>query len=390
VYNDPKGSKMQNPKRTLLIGLVVGLLFFGWWFRGFLYINWNFNLFSGESWRFLFQEINAGWRVSSAGDWIFLISFVLVIPMYLGIWYWANKIQWGSSAKKVAHLPKKHIQHIKKKISTPPKKSEHKTPAHTLHKPIKAPPISAQRPMPMPTMGPTMRSQPVQQQSFAQSNPMPAEMPNSYTPSPMANDRAFTPDTPMDTSWNNPLEADLKQMADMPLEEIQLPPQPSVDENPDELLSNTGWSVLSDVTSDEKASGFVAVCQGQMLWARYDDIDGDWLADEEAFNDEDPLWFSETDHRVSPVFELMQTGKLIAKKLSDAGFDLKVQPMLIERKGNIINAEDMLRTWNDLGVMVCRTDKGGPVELKTLSEVLNKQYEPLSDDAVEQLRQILL
>jgi hypothetical protein len=310
--------------------------------------------------------------------------------MYLGIWYWANKIQWGSSAKKVAHLPKKHIQHIKKKISTPQKKSEHKTPAHTLHKPIKAPPISAQRPMPMPTMGPTMRSQPVQQQSFAQSNPMPAEMPNSYTPSPMANDRAFTPDTPMDTSWNNPLEADLKQMADMPLEEIQLPPQPSVDENPDELLSNTGWSVLSDVTSDEKASGFVAVCQGQMLWARYDDIDGDWLADEEAFNDEDPLWFSETDHRVSPVFELMQTGKLIAKKLSDAGFDLKVQPMLIERKGNIINAEDMLRTWNDLGVMVCRTDKGGPVELKTLSEVLNKQYEPLSDDAVEQLRQILL
>ena len=50
----------------------------------------------------------------------------------------------------------------------------------------------------------------------------------------------------------------------------------------------------------------------------------------------------------------------------------------------------MLRTWNDLGVVVCRTDKGGPVELKTLSEVLNKQYEPLSDDAVEQLRQILL
>ena len=386
---------MQNPKRTLLIGLVVGLLFFGWWFRGFLCINWNFNLFSSTDWQFLFREIDAGWRVSSAGDWIFLISFILVVPMFLGIWYWANKIKWGASVKKIGHLPQKHYHAIRKKIPSQKSNVTHSSNqsqghSHQTHKTIKAPPISAQRPMPMPTMGPTMRSQPVQQQSFAQSNPMPAEMPMSYTPSPVANDRLGASETSMDASWNNMLDADLKQMADMPLEEIQLPPQPSVEENPDELLANTGWSVLSDIDFDEQASGFVAVCQGQMLWGRYDDIDGDWLADEEAFNDEDPLWFSETDHRVSPVFELMQKGKLVAQKLSDAGFDLKVQPMLIERKGNIINAEDMLRTWNDLGVMVCRTDKGGPVELKTLSEVLNKQYEPLSEDAVQQLKQILL
>ena len=379
---------MQNPKRTLLIGFVVALLFFGWWFRGFLQINWNFNLFSSESWRFLFQEINAGWRVSSVGDWIFLISFILVIPMYLGIWYWANKIQWHSSAKKVAHLPQKHIQHIKKKITPASKHSEHKNRSHSSHKTVKAPPISAQRPMPMPTMGPTMRAQPVQQQSFAQSNPMSTEMP-SYANAPATNHQDFSPTPSMPDNVWNPIEPDLKQMADMPLDEIQLPTHQAVEENAHELLINTGWTILSDIDLGNKKPDLVAVCQGQMLWAIYDDIEGDWLADEEAFNDEDPLWFSETDHRVSPVFELIQQTKAVGQKLTSAGFDLKVQPMLIERKGNLINAEDMLRTWNDLGVIVCRTDIGGPVELKTLGEILNKQYEPLPEDTIQQIKQIL-
>ena len=51
---------MKNPKRTFLIGFIVALLFFGWWLRGFLYINWRFGLFSLDSWTFLFHEINSG------------------------------------------------------------------------------------------------------------------------------------------------------------------------------------------------------------------------------------------------------------------------------------------------------------------------------------------
>ncbi len=381
---------MQNPKRTLLIGLVVGLLFFGWWFRGFLQINWNFNLFSGKSWAFLFQEINAGWRVSSTGDWIFLISFILVIPAYLGIWYWANKIKWHDSVKKVTHLPKKHIQHIKKKITSANKRSNGKNTSpvsHTSHKSIKAPPISAQRPMAMPTMGPTMRTQPIQQ-TFTQNTPIPPEIsPYANEGLPNNNDLLPTPSIP-NNDWN-PLDSDLKQMANTPLDEIQLPTQQAVVENINDLLTNTGWTILSDIDLDNKKPDLVAVSDGQLLWGIYDDIEGDWLADEEAFNDEDPLWFSETDHRVSPVFELIQQSKIIGQKLISSGLNLKVQPILIERKGNLINAEDMLKTWNDLGVIVCRTDIGGPVELKTVGEILNKHYEPLSQDAVQQIKQIL-
>ena len=57
--------RMKNAKRTIGIGVVVWLLFFGWWFNGYLYINWNFRLFSLNSWRFLFNEINHGWRISN-------------------------------------------------------------------------------------------------------------------------------------------------------------------------------------------------------------------------------------------------------------------------------------------------------------------------------------
>ena len=385
---------MQNPKRTLLIGLVVGLLFFGWWFRGFLYINWNFNLFSSADWQFLFREIEAGWRVSSAGDWIFLISFILVVPMFLGIWYWANKIKWGASVKKIGHLPKKHYHAIRKKVhpkksNTPHTHNQSQNHSHHTHKAVKAPPISAQRPMPMPTIGHTMRAQPIQPQNAFQSNPVQPDVSftgETFTTEPLMPQPKYPQTT--DSSWDS-MDSDLHQMANMPLEDIQLPEQQIVNENIDELLDKGGWKILSDISLNDKKPNWVAVCQNQLLWIFCDDVEGDWLADEEAFNDEDPLWFSETDHRISPVFELIQQSKIISQKLKSAGVDLKVQPILIERKGNLINAEDMLRTWNDLGVIVCRTDQGGPVELKTVSEILNTSVEPLPDDAVQQLKQIL-
>lgn len=380
---------MQNPKRTLFIGLIVGLLFFGWWFRGFLYINWNFNLFSWESWQFLFQEIKAGWRVSNTGDWIFLLSFILVIPMYFGLWHWANKIKWGTSIKKAGHLSKKHIQVIKKKTHPKKKESTHaEQPSHTSHKSIKAPPISAQRPMPMPTMGHTMKTQPIQPQNGFQSMPTQQDTPfaNEFTTQyPTGMD---TPNNPPDAAWSS-MDSDLKQMADTPLDEIQLPSTQIIQEDINALLQNNGWTILSDITLDDKKPDWLAVCQGQMLWIACDDEEGDWLADEEAFNDEDPLWFSETDHRVSPVFTLIQQTKVINQKLEAAHLILKVQPVLIERKGNLINAEDMLKTWNDLGVIVCRTDVGGPVELKTATEVFNKPCEPLPEGAIQQLKEIL-
>ena len=66
-----------------------------------------------------------------------------------------------------------------------------------------------------------------------------------------------------------------------------------------------------------------------------------------------------------------------------------MRPVLIERAGTIINAEDMMKTWNDLGVVVCRTDMGGPVELPTTSELLKESQEKISDEALAKIKELL-
>lgn len=368
---------MKNPKRTLLIGFIVGLLFLGWWLRGFLYINWRFNLFSWDSWSFLFNEISNGWHITNKGDWIFFIVLVLALPLYFIFWYWANKIQWSKPIKKTGKSLKSTFKKAKKQdqsISQP--NVEQKVPS----KIKKAPPVSAQRPMAMPSFGPTMRTKPLNPTSDFQISPTGLDVPNSNDFAPS---REMMPSTPTTTMpWS---DSDFKQMADTPLSEVQLPQMQSVDEDIDALVAQAGLTILPDIPDNR--TGWVAAAQGLLVWALYDDENGDWLADEEAFNDEDPLWFSETDHRVSPVFKLSKQAKQLSQKLQGTPF--KIQPMLIERKGNLINAEDMLKTWNDMGIIVCRTGSGGPVQLKTVAEVFNQTYHPLSAEELQNLKQIL-
>jgi len=369
---------MKNPKRTFLIGFVVGLLFFGWWLRGFLYINWRFGLFSWDSWYFLFHEISSGWRFSNRGDWIFLTSFILSFPLYFALWYLIDKIYWKKSVKKIR-------QYIKKEPKVSQPANTEKTPALKVNK---APPVSARRPIAMPSFGPTMRTKPLNKTADLPSISNMSDFEKSFTnekSSPSASPSLKKANEGM--LWND-FDSELKQMADTPLSEIQLPKVQAADEDIDNLLSNAGLTILPNISTLEKFDGWAAAAQGVLFWAIYDDAEGDWLADEEAFNDEDPLWFSETDHRVSPVFILSRKVQELTKKLSETNF--KVQPILIERKGNLINAEDMLKTWNDLGVIVCRTSIGGPVQLKTVSEVLHEKYAPLSPEEMEKLKQVLL
>lgn len=371
---------MKNPKRTFLIGFIVGLLFFGWWFRGFLYINWHFRLFSWDSWVFLFREIGSGWRLSNKGDWIFLLSFILSLPLYFLICYWVNKIHWEALLKKSSTLKQKLRKAVPVKATEPTKKET------TVKKsPQKAPPITAQRPMAMPSFGHTMRTKPIQKEtefqpmSFTQ-QPQPDYFDSRLEKSP---DSAFK--TSDISSWES-LGPDLQQMAQTPLSDIQLPQNQSVDEDIDTILKDAHWTRLNNLNLNGQKVDLL-LCQGQALVMLIDDAGGDWLADEEAFNDEDPLWFSETDHRTSPVFTLGVTAKKLSEKLSS--FNLKIQPLLVIRNGNIINAEDMLKTWNDLGAIVCRTASGGPVQLKTFSEVFNQPETPIQDTDLEKIKQLL-
>lgn len=74
----------------------------------------------------------------------------------------------------------------------------------------------------------------------------------------------------------------------------------------------------------------------------------DWLADEERFNDENPLWFSESSHVESPIFKLQVFRDQLLKKKPG---EIKIVLVIFPGSG-IINADDMLETWREIGVTV--------------------------------------
>ena len=375
--------RIQNPKRTILIGLIVWLLFFGWWFRGYLFRNWRFRLFSFDSWRHLMREFRSGWYISTKSDWIFIVSFILAPVIFGLLWYFAQKVEWRKLWKKIWRAIRWPFLANKKK------KLEEQTSIYTPREPIATP---VYKPRSMPATGgrlqPTMQTTTFLNNSTAMGN-----FSSEVSREPVRDFSGFdvfSQKRPFPEETSAPAKTfsneEFAQMAETPISEIEIPKMEPAKENIPELLEKAGYTLLTDWEVMGQKVDILAVSDSNLLVILFDKQPGDWLADEESFNDEDPLWFSETDHRVSPVFLLKTLKAQLQKKLGEI---TTVRPVLIEQEGTIINAEDMMKTWNDLEILVCRTGMGGPVELPTGTEILSEPQEKITPDALEKIKSML-
>ncbi len=77
----------------------------------------------------------------------------------------------------------------------------------------------------------------------------------------------------------------------------------------------------------------------------------DELADEERFNGDPPLYFTENSYRISPVWLLSQTMKQIEEKLAESNISLHMRGVLLS-KSSFINADDMKEIWEEMNVTV--------------------------------------
>ena len=116
---------------------------------------------------------------------------------------------------------------------------------------------------------------------------------------------------------------------------------------------------------------------------------GDWLADEERFNDEEPLWFSESSHRISPVRKIDLAKQALEEKLKEADLAFTVTPYVIVQLGNIINAEDMLDIWKEMKINVTRIDRGTPKELKLFAKALNEADGVADKENFEKIKKLI-
>ena len=134
---------------------------------------------------------------------------------------------------------------------------------------------------------------------------------------------------------------------------------------------------------------FIGVADGQLCICVVDKETGDWLADEERFNDEEPLWFSESSHRISPVRGADIAQKFLSDKLKENGFDFKISTYVIIQYGNIINAEDMFETWDNMHINVVRIDRGMPRELKLFAKTLEDADNSIDIERFEKIKKLV-
>ncbi len=156
-----------------------------------------------------------------------------------------------------------------------------------------------------------------------------------------------------------------------------------------ETFQQKGYDVITNITVNGTTFDFVGVSDTDVCLCLVDKETGDWLADEELFNGEDPLWFSEDSHRVSPVKKAANAQKKVYTALADAGFNMIVKPYVAIQAANIINADDMIDVWDNLGVEVTRINRGMPKEIKLLSKTLSEPQGNLSKKDIDKVRRIL-
>ena len=156
-----------------------------------------------------------------------------------------------------------------------------------------------------------------------------------------------------------------------------------------ETLQQKGYDIITNITVGGTAIDFVGVSETDVCLCLVDKETGDWLADEELFNGEDPLWFSEDSHRVSPVKKASNTQKPVYNALADAGFNMIIKPYVVIQTANIINADDMFETWENSGVEVTRINRGMPKEIKLLSKTLPETNGRLNKKDFDNVRRIL-
>ena len=339
--------------RTVLIGFIWSLLFFIGLQAVMVYF-WNFNPFRPDHWIYVWNLWLSGWVISSAREVVFFIALFAIIPIWLTGWTTACLIPW----KAVFVFPficlKKYLftKKIAKKPALKRKLSYKKTRPPAVRTKIKKPAAAE----PTPAIEETKAEAP--------KKPQAQEISQDYKPAAASK--------PSQTKAAAPA----KKAA-------------SVDSIED-IIKDANYDVLNNAKIGNNEIDFIAVAKENIILCLVDSEDGDWLADEERFNDEDPLWFSENSHRVSPVRKVIDSKEATIEKMSEIGEKVNVQAMVILSNGTIINAEDMFEIWDDLNVMVSRVGDGGPDEIKVLEDVLPKNSsDKADDDLIEKLKKAL-
>ena len=395
--------------RIILVGLFWSIFFIEG-IRVIMLTNWHFDIFRITHWEHAWNLWLSGWVIDEPKEWAFVLIILTFIPVWITVWAALSTIHWGGLITFLSILPLKIFnrlfeKQVKKIANTASVKVVKKKKSYKEVRPksIRAPLDDGSRSSifdeerKAALSGVSVKSKPRQT--------------SSAVSAPKAEPKEFTHSL-FEMGDSEPLDFDLFEETSPAPEEIH-PAPASKNESPTtapnkkkssdgtgkqkngsvnssfELLKQKGYEIITGATIQNTFIDFIGVSKSQICLCLNDKEPGDWLADEERFNDEEPLWFSESSHRISPVRKADLARITLQEKLKDADLSFDVVPFVIEQIGNIINAEDMFDIWKDIGVKVTRIDRGTPKEIPLFAKALEESDGSVDKAVFDKIKKLL-
>ena len=324
--------------------LSVWTIGYFFWYQRLMIAMWGFNPMSMQHWLYIWGEWQNGWVIQAPREWMFVFALFAMIPVWLTGSAALCAVPWIKWFKIILLFP---VRLIRSKMEERKKDKNTARPKVTKKKSYKQ------------TRPPAIRAgsgrikhvdkAPDKEENVPVMSASPASAPVSAPASSQPQG------TPVAQGGGASAVSGGSVM---------------------DILRSAGYRLISDAKIAGKKIDFAAVAANHILLCLIDSESGDWLADEERFNDEEPLWFSESNHRISPVRVVLNARDALVSVLPGSTKDMEIRAMVVIRQGTIINAEDMFEVWKGLNVTVCRFEEGGPDEIAALQNVVSSVASP--------------
>lgn len=418
--------------KTLIIGFLWSIIFIDG-IRVLLLINWQFDIFLRRHWHLLAEKWNSGASISRSEIAFFLV-IVSSIPLWIAGWTGLCLVKWKRLFKQLFMWPvylykkltlkKKPPVVIKKKSIAEETKTIKKASPVIKKVPVKKPPL------PSATLMQSNINSNLSSRSASSSIYQPASKKNPEMPTSHALFNFDDDDFDLDFDFNKNEKEDIednipsalvidepkkpekkedKDIFDIDAEVVEPKAKANTNQhkepkqknnapanNPKEshtpvldTIKQKGYDVISSAIIKNNNIDYIAVSKDQLILCLVDKEVGDWLADEEKFNDEEPLWFSESSHRISPVRKVDLARDILKTKLAVADFNFNIVSYVIIQSGNIINAEDMFEIWDSMNINVTRINRGSPKEIRLFSKSLDVCEEKTDKNTLEKLKKLI-
>ena len=415
----------------LLRIMIVGLLWSVFFIEGIRVImltNWHFDILRSSHWTHAWNLWISGWVIDEAKEWAFILIVLSMIPVWITVWIALSAVKWEVLLKKISLIPfilfsflfDKQINKYKNSASlkvVKKKKSYKEIRPRTAGRPLDDSSLQTKsifdEEKRAALSGIPLHKKP--QKSGISQAPLVKTEPKEFSHALFNID-----DEPLDFDLfeenidNSPKESSENNSSDKTEEQGKSAKQNDKKDRTDnrvdnkksstenktknksssvnstfELLKQKGYDIIAGATIKNTFIDFIGLSKTQICLCINDKEPGDWLADEERFNDEEPLWFSESSHRISPVRKADLARITLSEKLKENDFSFEVTPFVIEQIGNIINAEDMLDIWKDMNVKVTRIDRGTPKEIPLFAKTLEDAEESIDKNILEKIKKLL-